>query len=125
MRSSYCPVCGSTKVVRVEDGFRCEECGYSETPIGWEHPHSIRRYAERLQEEKEYLTSDKREKGVRKMSLVKTAGVREIFVDTEGDKVVLLVYTGTSGEAQKVLLNRSHVSDLIEALSDKAEEIKE
>jgi len=44
-----CPICSESDVRRIEDGYECENCGYSETPIGWNHPESIRWYKERLE----------------------------------------------------------------------------
>ena len=39
-----CPVCGGNNIEKIEDGYRCKDCGYSETPIGWNHPQSVMWY---------------------------------------------------------------------------------
>lgn len=31
-----CPKCGSGNIERIEDGYKCRDCGFSETPIGWD-----------------------------------------------------------------------------------------
>lgn len=37
----YCPSCESTNTERTVDGYRCKDCGFSETPHGWNDYYTL------------------------------------------------------------------------------------